>query len=87
MCVITNKQTHTHTHTHVALAPSYLIGGPNSMGWQGRERGGGISLYDDIRGKFLNGASELRFFKGEAECLVLVLQPTKFLATGGAKVG
>ena len=61
-----------------------LILGPNSLGWQGRERGGGISPYDDIRGKFQNGASELRFFKGGAECLLLVLHPTKCLAIWGA---
>ena len=53
---------------------------------QGRERGGGISPYEHIQGKFQNGACELRFFKGGAECLVLVLHPTKFL-DGGALLG
>ena len=57
--------------------PRLLIGWPNSIGWQGRE-GGGISPYDDIQGKFQNGASELRFSQK---------QPTKCLATGGAQVG
>jgi hypothetical protein len=43
----------------VALARSYLIGRPNSLGWQGRERGGDISPYDDIQVKFQNSATEL----------------------------
>ena len=41
----------------------------------------------DILGNFQKDASELCLFKGGAECLVLVLHSTKFLVTGGAKVG
>ena len=72
------------THTHTALSRAYLIGGLHFLGWQGRERRGCISPYDDTPGKFQNSTSDLRFFHGGAECLVVVLHPTKFLATRGA---
>ena len=67
----------THTCGASTVAAHCLIGGPNSLGWQGRGRGVGLSPYDDIWGKFQNSASELRYFKGGAE----------FLATWGAQVG
>ncbi len=33
----------------------FLMGGPNSLGGQSRERGGNLSPYDDIRGRFQIG--------------------------------
>ena len=42
----------------------FLIGGPNSLGGQSRERGGNLSPYDDIRGKFQIRPSELSFRGG-----------------------
>ena len=56
--------------------------------WAGKaEKGEVASPLMTTYGEIQNGASELRFFKGGAECLVLVLHPTKVLATGGAYVG
>uniref|UniRef100_A0A672SSP0 Desmoplakin n=1 Tax=Sinocyclocheilus grahami TaxID=75366 RepID=A0A672SSP0_SINGR len=37
------------------------MGGPNSLGGQSRERGGNLSPYDDIKGSFQIGPSELSF--------------------------
>ena len=43
------------------VVANFLIGGPNSLGRQSRERGGNLSPYDDIRGTFQIGPSELSF--------------------------
>ena len=52
MCVFTHTQTDTcGTRTVVA---NCLIGGPNSLGGQGRERGGNLLPYDDIWGHIPN---------------------------------
>ena len=49
---------------------------------QSRERGGTMSSFDDLCGKFQIGASELCFFKGRAGYLVLVLHLMQFLVLG-----
>ena len=54
---------------------------PKFSGRAKQWRGGNISPYDNLRGKFQIGTSELCFLKGGAECLLLILHPTKFLAT------
>ncbi len=33
----------------------FLMGGPNSLGGKSSERGGNLSPYDDIRGRFQIG--------------------------------
>ena len=37
---------HTHTHTHTRRS-QLIIGGPNSLGRQGRERGDNLAPYDE----------------------------------------
>ena len=52
--------------------------------WAGKaEQEEVASPLDDIWGKFQNSVSELCFFKGGTECLVLFLHPMQFLAAGG----
>ena len=58
-----------------------LIGGPNSLVGQGRERGGNLAPYEDIWGPKSERLS-FHFSIGGAEYLVLVLHLTPFLDTG-----
>uniref|UniRef100_A0A8C9XS39 B30.2/SPRY domain-containing protein n=1 Tax=Sander lucioperca TaxID=283035 RepID=A0A8C9XS39_SANLU len=41
--------------------PHFLMGGPNSLGRQSRERGGNLAPYELIKGRFQIGPSELSF--------------------------
>lgn len=53
------------------------------MGGQSRERGGNLSPYDDIKGRFQIGHPSFHFLKGEAGDPGLGLHLSPFLATGG----
>ena len=61
----------TNTCDASSVEAHCLIGGPNSLGGQGRERGG------------QNLHLSFNFFQRRTGCLVLVLHRTQVLATGG----
>ncbi len=70
----------------------FLMGGPNSLCGQSRERGGNLSPYDDICSRFQiknpdqdsrSGHFSFHVLKGEAGYPGLGLPLSPFLATGG----
>ena len=76
-----------HTHTHKCGAckdvAHCLIGRPNSLGGQSRERGGNLAPYADIWGKIQIGPSDLLFFQRLNRLPSARLHPMPFLATWG----
>ena len=60
------SHTHTHTHTHTCGACTVvahcLIGRPNSLGGQDRERGGNFAPYDEIWGHIPNPRARASIF-------------------------